>query len=74
MDYLNYPINFHVVCVGTLTLEPCNFTSNIFQGPVVQSWVSANPGLKFNLSVCLPKGTKTSIDIDKISDEIFPGL
>ena len=54
------------------------------QGPVVQSWVSANPGLKFNplfsFLYFYPSvssqtlGTKTSIDIEKISEEIFPGL
>ena len=34
-----------------------------YQGPVVQRWVSANPGLKF-----------TPIDPEKISEEIFPNL
>ena len=53
-------------------------------GLVVQSWVSANPGLKFNplfqFLYFYPSvssktlGTKTSVHIDKISEEIFPGL
>ncbi len=49
------------------------------QGPVVQSWISANLGLKFNLlfylcfSARLIKN-KTSIDPDKNSEEIFPSL
>ena len=48
-------------------------------GPVVQSWVSANPGLKFK-GLVYPSvsfktlGIKTSTDIEKISEEIFPGL
>ena len=56
----------------------------IHQGPVVQSWASANPGLKFNPLFCFlyfypsvsskTLGTKTSIEIEKISEEIFPGL
>ena len=54
--------------------------SNHFQGPVVQSWVSTNSGLKFNpmfqflcfhISVYFETlQTKTTIDPDKISKEI----
>ena len=54
------------------------------QGPVVQTWVSANAGLKFNplfwflyfypFVSSKTLGTKTSIDIEKISEEVFPGL
>ena len=51
-------------------------------GPVVQSWISANPGLKFNLlfqfmyfctSICFKTSEKkTLICPDKISEETFP--
>jgi hypothetical protein len=33
--------NYHYVCVYVYVY--------MYQGPVVQRWVSANPGLKFNL-------------------------
>jgi hypothetical protein len=57
---------------------------NIILGPVVQSWISANPGLKFNLlflfmyfctSICF-KTSEKKIHIcpDKISEEIFPSV
>jgi hypothetical protein len=59
-------------------------SSNHFSlmGPVVQSWISPNPGLNFNLlfwlriSACLfiskrPE-SKTSVDPDKISRKVFP--
>jgi hypothetical protein len=58
------------------------------QGPIVQSWISANPGLKLNLlflfvyfytSICfetLEKKTPTDPDLDPddVSEEIFPNL
>ena len=50
-------------------------------GQVVQSWVSSNPGLKFNplfsflyFYPCVSSktlGTKSSIDIEKISEGIL---
>ena len=53
-------------------------------GPVVQSTISANPGLNFNLlflfmhfcpSICFKTSEKkTFIGPDKISEEIFPSL
>jgi hypothetical protein len=54
------------------------------QGPVVQSTISAIPGLNFNLlflfmhfctSICFKTSEKkTFIGPDKISEEIFPSL
>ena len=66
--------------VGTTNVHSCmvNFmTSFYYQGPVVQWWVSTNPGLKFNsifqflyfyISVYFKTlQTKTTITQDKIS-------
>ena len=56
----------------------------VHQRAVVQSWVSANPGLKFNplfsfqcfyTSVYLKiSKNKTTVDPDKIFEEIFSSL
>ena len=58
--------------------------NSVAQGPVVQSWISDNPRLKFNLLFqfvyfCKSVYFKTSentipTDPDKISEEIFPNL
>ena len=57
----------------------CQMTSPL--GPVVQSWISANPGLKLNLEFLFVyfcesvyfemSEKKTPNDPDKISEEIF---
>jgi hypothetical protein len=55
----------------------------IILGPVVQRWISSNPGLKFNLLSWLYSCTsfylknsenKISVDPNKISEETFPNL
>jgi hypothetical protein len=47
--------------------------------PVAQSWISANSGIKFNLQFKFVYFFKTSekktpINLDKISEGIFPNL
>ena len=47
--------------------------------PVAQSWISANRGIKFNLQFKFVYFFKTSekktpINLDKISEGIFPNL
>jgi hypothetical protein len=64
------------------TIWPDDPIANL--GPVVQSTISAIPGLNFNLlfyfmhfctSICFNTSEKkTFIDPDKISEEIFPNL
>ena len=76
-----YNFNGAFVCLG-YPLRDAHFSHFLHQGPVVQSLVSAKPGLKFNPQFLhfypsVPSktlGTKTSIDIEKISKEIFPRL
>jgi hypothetical protein len=70
------PFRNHSFVVNTQTSLPL--------GPVVQSTISANPGLNFNLlflfmhfcsTICFKTSEKkTFIGPDKISEEIFPSL
>ena len=69
--------------VSRFTRDSSGFETELLW-PVVQSWISAKPRLKFNLLLqfmyfCMSVYFKTSekttpTDTDKISEDIFPNL
>ena len=83
MEYF-IPENIHITCMDKLKTPPSPSPKippkfDLLPGrlgPVVQSWVNANPGLKFDLPfwfvyLYASKETKITVDPDKIFGEIF---